>query len=211
MYLIGLGKQFHEKGMQEMDESIIPQLEGVFQQMLVHCVIPQYATLKWFCSKLCMHAYMHVYVHMYTCVYIWMYTWMSCSLQLVRNLHLEGYEEEVDAFFASQIADIVRKYQLESSEDVTPNAECDSTYIEHYAQKVLLWTAGRSQAEVPAKDKTVHVGNWKERDTSRPHHSSHVLKGCSSNQKEFPLLQRHRTEVSLGKGSNAYSPHHRGG
>ena len=68
-------------------------------------------------------------------------------LQLVRDLHLKGYEEEVDAFFATQIADTVRKYQLESSEDATPNAECDSTYIEHFDQKVLLWTAGRSQAK----------------------------------------------------------------
>ena len=72
-------------------------------------------------------------------------------LQLVRDLHLKGYEEEVDAFFATQIADTVRKYQLESSEDATPNAEYDSTYIEHFAQKVLLWTAGRSQAEIFAK------------------------------------------------------------
>ena len=100
------------------------------------------------------------------------YVWMCCFLQLVRDQHLEGYEEEVDAFIATQIADTVRKYQLESSEDATPNAECDSTYIEHFAQKVLLWTAGKSQAEifakveVPAKDQTVHVCDW--RDPSVP-------------------------------------------
>ena len=80
-------------------------------------------------------------------MYVHTYVWMSCFLQLVRDLHLEGYEEEMDAFFATQIADTVRKYQLESSEE-TPNAECDSAYIEQFAQKVLLWTAGRSQAEI---------------------------------------------------------------
>ena len=55
MYLIGLGKQFHEEGMQEMDGSIIPALEGVFSPNAYHRVYPQYAALKWFCSKVCMY------------------------------------------------------------------------------------------------------------------------------------------------------------
>ena len=156
VYLIGLGKRFHEEGMQEMDERIIPQLESVFPPNAFHRVIPQYATLKWFCSKVCMHVcmyimyvYMHVFIYVCVYVYVHTYVWMSCFLQLVRDLHLEGHEEEVDAFFATQIADTIRKYQLESSDEVlTPNVECDSTYIEHFAQKVLLWTTGRSRAEI---------------------------------------------------------------
>ena len=66
MYLIGLGKQFHEEGMREMDESIIPQLEGVFPANTFHRVIPQYAALKWFCSKVCIIICMHLF--MYVCI-----------------------------------------------------------------------------------------------------------------------------------------------
>ena len=92
---------------------------------------------------------MYVCMSVCVCVCDTYIIWMSCFLQLLRDLHLEGYEEEVDAFFTTQIANTIRKYQMESSdEDVTPNVECDSTYIEHFVQKVLLWTAGRSQAEI---------------------------------------------------------------
>ncbi len=68
--------------------------------------------------------------------------------KLVRDLHLTEYEEEIDAFFASEIADSVRKYQLESSEDMTPSAGGESDHIERFAQSVLVWTAGRSRAEI---------------------------------------------------------------
>ena len=66
MDLIGLGEQFHEKGMQKMDESIIPQLEGVFTANTFHNVIPQYAVLKGFCNKLCIYVCMHAL--MYVCI-----------------------------------------------------------------------------------------------------------------------------------------------
>ena len=73
-------------------------------------------------------------------------------IQLVRDLQLSDYEEEVDAFFTTQISDTVRKYQLECNEDPMnlrmPSTECDSDHIECYAQKVLLWTTGRSKAEI---------------------------------------------------------------
>ena len=75
-------------------------------------------------------------------------------IQLVKDLHLSEYEEEVDAFFASQIADTVRKYQLENNDDSMniPRTDHDSDNIEHFAQEhfaqehfaqvVLLRTAG---------------------------------------------------------------------
>lgn len=79
-------------------------------------------------------------------------TFLDCItyyvMQLVRDLDLSEYEEEIDAFFASEIADSVRKYQLESSDDVAPSAEGQSDHIECFAQNVLLWTTGRSREEI---------------------------------------------------------------
>ena len=38
---------------------------------------------------------------------------------------------------------------MESSEEaVTHTAECDTSYIEQFAQKVLVWTTGRSKSDI---------------------------------------------------------------
>ena len=52
-YLISLGTLFQEEGMQQMDNSIIPELESVFPVECFHRILPQYAALKWFCDKVC--------------------------------------------------------------------------------------------------------------------------------------------------------------
>ena len=81
---------------------------------------------------------------------------------------------------------------MESSEDMTPSAECDSTYIEHFAQKVLLWTAGKSQAEILQRlyqPKTKHFMFVTGEIPVDPTIAAMFLKGCSSKQKEPPLPQ----------------------
>lgn len=73
-------------------------------------------------------------------------------MQIVKDLHLTEYEEEVDAFFAAQIADTVRKYQVETNEDPRMGTNLgddeDSHVIQQFAQLALLWTAGQSRGEI---------------------------------------------------------------
>ena len=57
MYLIGLGKEFMETGMREMDENIIPHLQMIFPDEAFHRIIPQYAALKWFSNKVRTHVF----------------------------------------------------------------------------------------------------------------------------------------------------------
>ena len=91
------------KDRQSFERDII---RHVINLVLQHLVLMQLVLLL-FCScflqtKLCMYGWMDEWmdVRTYVCMDV-------MFLQLVRDLHLKGYEEEVDSFCATQIVDTV--------------------------------------------------------------------------------------------------------
>lgn len=91
--------------------------------------------------------FVHICISMcrYSCVY---YKYMLYA-QLVRDLHLREYEEEIDAFFEAEITETVQKYQLETIHDsLTSQTLGNDNHIENFVQEALLWTAGKSRAEI---------------------------------------------------------------